>query len=146
MPDQALATGRRKRSIARVRVLPGDGTITVNDLPIERYITSLVQRVKILDPLRVSGVQGSYNVLARVVAALDRLRIERSPAEFVRVGGLELAGDGRSEIARFPATIRWPDHGVVARRSVLDARILAAAETAGAEFRPGVRALGPLME
>jgi small subunit ribosomal protein S9 len=66
MPDQALATGRRKRSIARVRVLPGDGTITVNDLPIERYITSLVQRVKILDPLRVAGVQGSYNVVARV--------------------------------------------------------------------------------
>ena len=66
MPDQALDTGRRKRSIARVRVLPGDGTITVNGLPIERYITSLVQRVKILDPLRVSGVQGSYNVVARV--------------------------------------------------------------------------------
>ena len=66
MPDQALATGRRKRSIARVRVVPGDGTITVNGLPIERYITSLVQRVKILDPLRVSGVQGSYNVVARV--------------------------------------------------------------------------------
>jgi small subunit ribosomal protein S9 len=66
MPDQALATGRRKRSIARVRVIPGDGTITVNGLPIERYITSLVQRVKILDPLRVSGVQGSYNVVARV--------------------------------------------------------------------------------
>jgi small subunit ribosomal protein S9 len=66
MPDNALATGRRKRSIARVRVTPGDGTITVNGLPIERYITSLVQRVKILDPLRVSGVQGSYNVVARV--------------------------------------------------------------------------------
>lgn len=66
MPDQALATGRRKRSIARVRVMPGDGTITVNELPIERYITSLVQRVKILDPLRVAGVQGSYNVVARV--------------------------------------------------------------------------------
>ena len=66
MPDAALATGRRKRSIARVRVMPGDGTITVNGLPIERYITSLVQRVKILDPLRVAGVQGSYNVVARV--------------------------------------------------------------------------------
>jgi small subunit ribosomal protein S9 len=66
MPDTALATGRRKRSIARVRVMPGDGTITVNGLPIERYITSLVQRVKILDPLRVAGLQGSYNVVARV--------------------------------------------------------------------------------
>lgn len=64
--DQIFATGRRKRSIARVRIMPGDGTIVVNDRPIERYVTSLVQRVKILDPLRVAGVQGSYNVIARV--------------------------------------------------------------------------------
>jgi small subunit ribosomal protein S9 len=67
MADQLLmATGRRKRSIARVRIMPGDGTIVVNDRPIEQYVTSLVQRVKILDPLRVAGVQGSYNVIARV--------------------------------------------------------------------------------
>jgi small subunit ribosomal protein S9 len=64
--DQIFATGRRKRSIARVRIMPGDGTIVVNDRPIERYVTSLVQRVKILDPLRVAGVQGTYNVIARV--------------------------------------------------------------------------------
>ena len=66
MTDQIFATGRRKRSIARVRIMPGDGTIVVNDRPIERYVTSLVQRVKILDPLRVAGVQGTYNVIARV--------------------------------------------------------------------------------
>lgn len=67
MADQLLmATGRRKRSIARVRIMPGDGTIVVNGRPIEQYVTSLVQRVKILDPLRVAGVQGSYNVIARV--------------------------------------------------------------------------------
>lgn len=64
--DQIFATGRRKRSIARVRIMPGDGTIVVNGRPIERYVTSLVQRVKILDPLRVAGVQGTYNVIARV--------------------------------------------------------------------------------
>lgn len=62
----AIGTGRRKRSVARVRLLPGDGTITVNDRPLEQHITSLVQRVKIIDPLRVAGVQSSYNVVARV--------------------------------------------------------------------------------
>jgi small subunit ribosomal protein S9 len=62
----AWATGRRKRSIARVRLLPGDGTIVVNGRPVEQYITSLVERVKVLDPLRVAGVQGSYNVIARI--------------------------------------------------------------------------------
>jgi small subunit ribosomal protein S9 len=68
VPEQAVAwaTGRRKRSIARVRLLPGDGTIIVNGRPVEQYITSLVERVKVLDPLRVVGVQGSYNVVARI--------------------------------------------------------------------------------
>jgi small subunit ribosomal protein S9 len=68
VPDTtvAAATGRRKRSIARVRLVAGDGTITVNERPIEQYITSLVERVKILDPLRVAGVQGTYSVVARV--------------------------------------------------------------------------------
>jgi small subunit ribosomal protein S9 len=61
-----MGTGRRKRSIARVRLVPGDGTITVNDRPLDRHITSLVQRVRIVDPLRVAGVQQSYNVVANV--------------------------------------------------------------------------------
>lgn len=66
MAEQVTATGRRKRSIARVRLKPGDGTIVVNDRPLEQYVTSLVQRVLILDPLRVAGVQGSWDVNARV--------------------------------------------------------------------------------
>jgi small subunit ribosomal protein S9 len=68
VPELTLAkgTGRRKRSIARVRLLAGDGTILVNDRPFEQHITSLVQRVRVLDPLRVAGVQSSYNVEARV--------------------------------------------------------------------------------
>jgi small subunit ribosomal protein S9 len=61
-----IGTGRRKRSIARVRLVPGEGTITVNDRPLEQHINSLVQRVQIVDPLRVAGVQQSYNVIARV--------------------------------------------------------------------------------
>lgn len=68
MADQTVAagTGRRKRSIARVRLLHGDGTISVNDRPLDQHITSLVQRVMIVDPLRVVGVQQSYNVVASV--------------------------------------------------------------------------------
>jgi small subunit ribosomal protein S9 len=59
-------TGRRKRSVARVHLIPGDGTITVNGRPLEQHITSLVQRVRIMDPLRVAGVLSSYSVVARV--------------------------------------------------------------------------------
>ena len=68
MPEQTLArgTGRRKRSIARVRLLPGDGTITVNQRPLETHITNLVHRVQIMDPLHLTGVASAYNVDARV--------------------------------------------------------------------------------
>jgi len=59
-------TGRRKQSVARVRLIPGDGRITVNGRPFENYVTSLVHRVKIMDPLRVTGLQGRYDVEALV--------------------------------------------------------------------------------
>jgi small subunit ribosomal protein S9 len=62
----ARGTGRRKRSIARVRLLAGDGNIVVNGRPLDVHITSLVQRVRIQDPLRVAGVAASYNVDALV--------------------------------------------------------------------------------
>lgn len=61
-----MGTGRRKRSIARVRIVAGDGTITVNERPLDVHITSLVQRVRIIDPLRLAGVQNSYSVVANV--------------------------------------------------------------------------------
>ncbi len=68
MPEQTLArgTGRRKRSIARVRLLPGDGQITVNGRPLEVHITSLVHRVQIQDPFRIAGLGNAYNVDALV--------------------------------------------------------------------------------
>lgn len=81
----------------------------------------------------------------RGVAALERLGVETDEG-FVRVGGLEITGSGRHSVACFPATSRWPSHGLVARRSDLDAAILARAVAAGAEFRPGVRVLGPVVE
>ncbi len=67
MTDQVTwGTGRRKGAVARVRLIPGDGQIVVNERPLDQYVASLVQRVRIADPLHVAGVQGSYNVIARV--------------------------------------------------------------------------------
>lgn len=79
----------------------------------------------------------------RGVAALDRLGIALDASEAVVVGGLEMVGDGRSSTAPFPATRTWPSHGIVARRSVLDAKIVESAVRTGAELRTGVRVLGP---
>jgi geranylgeranyl reductase family protein len=79
----------------------------------------------------------------RGVAALDRLGIMLRDDEAIRVGGLEMVGHGRSLTASFPRTATWPAHGIVARRSVLDAKIVDIAVRAGAELRTGVRVQGP---
>jgi hypothetical protein len=48
-------TGRRKQAVARVRFRPGQGAITVNQLPIERYFTSATHRMLVTEPLRVTS-------------------------------------------------------------------------------------------
>lgn len=67
MTEQVVwGTGRRKGAVARVRLVPGEGKMLVNDKPIEEHVPSLAQRVRIADPLRVAGAQGTYDVVARV--------------------------------------------------------------------------------
>jgi menaquinone-9 beta-reductase len=81
----------------------------------------------------------------RGAAALERLKVDLSASEAIEVGGLEMVGGRRGAlVAPFPATPRWPTRGLVARRSVLDNRILEAAAGSGAEIRTGARVVGPL--
>jgi menaquinone-9 beta-reductase len=82
----------------------------------------------------------------RGVAAAERMGVDTAGPAFVRVGGVHMAGGGRSSTVAFPATARWPGHGTVVRRSDLDALLLEEAVRAGAEFRSGVRVLGPVVE
>lgn len=81
----------------------------------------------------------------RGVAALERLKVDLGPSDAIGVGGLEMVGAGRSLGVGFPKTSRWPGNGLVARRSVLDHKILEAALDAGVELREG-RVLGPVFE
>lgn len=56
------ATGRRKRAVARVRLVPGDGTITVNGRELEDYFPSAVPRQQLTEPFRVTETEGSWDV------------------------------------------------------------------------------------
>ena len=60
------ATGRRKQAVARVRIRPGQGTITVNRRPIEEYFTSATHRMVVTEPLRVTSLTEGYNVDATI--------------------------------------------------------------------------------
>jgi small subunit ribosomal protein S9 len=57
-------TGRRKQAIARVRLVPGTGKITVNKREFANYFTSGVQQTVASEPLRVAGVEERYDVNA----------------------------------------------------------------------------------
>ncbi len=60
------ATGKRKNAIARVWIEPGNGQMTVNQRPIERYFPRETLRMIIQQPFEVSNQAGKYNLLAMV--------------------------------------------------------------------------------
>lgn len=64
--NDVLGTGRRKTSIARVRIRPGQGKITVNDRDFEEYFCNDQDRVTLLGPLEDCGKRGQVDVLIRV--------------------------------------------------------------------------------
>jgi small subunit ribosomal protein S9 len=59
-------TGRRKASVARVRLVPGNGNIVVNARPYDAYFPRETLRLAIRTPLLVSRQQGRYDVIASV--------------------------------------------------------------------------------
>jgi small subunit ribosomal protein S9 len=61
-----LATGRRKASVARVRVRPGDGRFELNGRTLEDYFPSRTQRVLATAPLRAAGKEKEVDVVARL--------------------------------------------------------------------------------
>ncbi|QVK21485.1 30S ribosomal protein S9 [Mycoplasmatota bacterium] len=61
-----LGTGRRKSSIARVRLVPGTGQIIINKRPFEDYIPSAQTRLDVMQPLEMTETTGSYDVLVNV--------------------------------------------------------------------------------
>ena len=61
-----LATGKRKRSIARVILLPGDGKIEVNKRSLEEFFPRPLHQTVATQPLVVSGYEGNVDVRVRV--------------------------------------------------------------------------------
>ena len=59
-------TGRRKNAVARVWLRPGQGALQVNARPVETYFVRRVYVQDILQPLKVAGAEGRFDVLATV--------------------------------------------------------------------------------
>jgi small subunit ribosomal protein S9 len=63
---QYLGTGKRKTSVARVILRPGDGATWVNGKKIDEYFPRLFHRVLATAPLKTAGLDGQYDLRVRV--------------------------------------------------------------------------------
>src|SRR5947209_9229887 len=65
-PAQYLGTGKRKTSVARVILRPGDGASWINGRTLEEYFPRLVHRFLATAPLKTAGLEGQYDLRVRV--------------------------------------------------------------------------------
>ena len=63
---QYRGTGKRKTSVARVILRPGDGSTWVNGRSIEEYFPRSAWRIIATSPLRTAGLEGQYDLRVRV--------------------------------------------------------------------------------
>ena len=63
---QFRGTGRRKSSVARVRLVPGTGNITVNKKPLDDYIALEIVKREVKRPFEIAGCEGKFDVIATV--------------------------------------------------------------------------------
>ena len=88
---QYLGTGKRKTSVARVILRPGDGKTWINGRTLEEYFPNKLHQQLINDPFKVLDLLGSYDVTAKITgggpsgqAGALRLAIARSLNEIDR--------------------------------------------------------------
>ncbi len=63
---QYYGTGRRKESVARVRLIPGNGTITINKRDIDDYFGLETLKTIIRQPLVLTNTNGKFDVIINV--------------------------------------------------------------------------------
>ena len=107
------STGRRKESVARVRLYDGTGAITLNGKPLEQYFPTMAQRARVLEPLRVAGAEGRYDIIAKLegggtTGQADALRLG------IARGLIELDPELRGDLKR--AGLLTRDSRVVERK------------------------------
>ena len=63
---QYQGTGRRKSSVARVRLIPGTGKITVNKKDLDDYFGMEIVKREVRRPFEIAGCEGKFDVIATV--------------------------------------------------------------------------------
>ena len=61
------AVGRRKKAVARVRLVPGEGKIVINQRDIDNYFGLETLKMTVRQPLALTNASGSFDILVNVV-------------------------------------------------------------------------------
>lgn len=64
--EQYYGTGRRKSSVARVRLVPGNGKVTINNRDIDDYFGLDTLKVIVRQPLTITSTTDKFDVIAKV--------------------------------------------------------------------------------
>ena len=59
-------TGRRKNAVARVRLVPGTGKVTINGKDVAAYFVDAINAAKVVQPFAVTETEGRYDVVLTV--------------------------------------------------------------------------------
>ncbi len=112
-------TGRRKTSVARVRLVPGEGTVIVNGKPLDEYfardgaaeratlgfgVTNTVRRFNAMVKVEGGGVTGQVGAIAHGIARA-LLQVDRAYGPLLRGAGL-LTRDPRAKERKKPGLKR----------------------------------------
>ncbi len=62
----AQTVGRRKESVARVRLREGTGRVVLNNRQLEDYFPTMATRMRIMEPLQLTSTQGRFDIDARL--------------------------------------------------------------------------------
>ncbi len=63
---QYYGTGRRKSSVARVRLVPGNGNVTINGKELDVYFPMEIVKREVIRPFEIAGCEGKFDVIATV--------------------------------------------------------------------------------
>ena len=67
MAQMYYGTGRRKSSVARVRLIPGTGNVTINGKALDEYFPMEIVKREVIRPFAIAGCEGKFDVVATVV-------------------------------------------------------------------------------
>jgi small subunit ribosomal protein S9 len=65
MPQLQISTGRRKESVARVRLAPGTGNITINGRTMDAYFGRETSKMILVEPLKIVDQMGKLDVFVK---------------------------------------------------------------------------------